>query len=109
MLARQLWRAAVRSVGVRPCVVTTGTGWFQFNKLVYQPVPLHGLEIVNNYNYLSYALIHLLHILIKCNRSVRIFFRSISPPYVFDLYLIEHCILSYEQYKILALLSVSHS
>jgi hypothetical protein len=32
--------------------------------LVYQPVPPHGLEITNNYNYLSHALIHLLHILI---------------------------------------------
>jgi hypothetical protein len=73
-------------------------------------VPLHGLERVNNYNYLSHALIHLLHILIivlglvsnNCSRSI-------APPYVFDLYLIEHYILSYEQYKILhSYLSLIH-
>jgi hypothetical protein len=33
-------------------------------KLVYQPVPPHGLEMANNYNYLSHTPIHLLHILI---------------------------------------------
>jgi hypothetical protein len=64
-------------------------------------VPPHGLEIANNYNYLSHALIHLLHILIIVIGLVsNNFSLSIAPPYVFDLYLIEHYILSYEQQKI---------
>jgi hypothetical protein len=64
-------------------------------------VPLHGLEITNNYNYLSHALIHLLHILIIVIGLVsNNFSLSIAPLYVFDLYLIEHYILSYEQLKI---------
>jgi hypothetical protein len=71
------------------------------SKLVYQPVPPHGLEITNNYNYLYHALIHLLHILIIVIGLVsNNFSLSITPPYVFDLYLIEHYILSYEQQKI---------
>jgi hypothetical protein len=37
---------------------------FLLIQLVYQPVPPHRLEIANNYNYLSHAPIHLLHILI---------------------------------------------
>jgi hypothetical protein len=64
-------------------------------------VPPHGLEIANNYNYLSHALIHLLHILIiviglVSNKLSLI----ITPSYVFVLYLIEHYILSCEQHKI---------
>jgi hypothetical protein len=40
---------------------------------------------------------------------VRFYFRSISPLYVFDLYLIEHYIFSYEQYKFLySYLSLIH-
>jgi hypothetical protein len=62
-------------------------------------VPPHGLEITNNYNYLSQALIHLLQIIVIGLVSNNFPF-SIAPPYVFDLYLIEHYILSYEQQKI---------
>jgi hypothetical protein len=72
-----------------------------FILLVHQPVPPHGLEIANNYNYLFHALIHLLHILIIVIGLVsNNFSLSIAPPYVFDLYLIEHYILSYEQHRI---------
>jgi hypothetical protein len=72
-----------------------------FRKLVYQPVPPHRLEIANNYNYLYHALIHLLHILIIVIGLVsNNFSLIITPTYVFDLYLIEHYILSYEQHKI---------
>jgi hypothetical protein len=38
--------------------------WMEKIEIKGQPVPPHGLEIANNYNYLSHVLIHLLHILI---------------------------------------------
>jgi hypothetical protein len=57
-----------RGVSIYMCVrVLQGLqspGQSNLLKLVYQPVPPHGLEITNNYNYLFHALIHLLHILI---------------------------------------------
>jgi hypothetical protein len=57
-------------------------------------VPPHGLEIANNYNYLSHSLIRLLHILIiviglvsnnffPChNTSVRFWFVPNCTPYL---------------------------
>jgi hypothetical protein len=77
--------------------VTSSIDLYGLTLLVYQPVPLHGLKIANDYNYLSHTLIHLLHILIIVIGLVsNNFSLSIAHSYVFDLYLIKHYILSYE-------------